>query len=189
MITFWVILSRKFYPIYHLRNVIWQIICCSTFIFHLTNLTIRETTNFCLKKFFAKNCKLYNFRIFLPYQNCLREGQVKVCKDVIIFFWTAYYNCYFFLKVYCHKSRYKRLFLGRIFSQITRVRLCIDKDWSYWANILVSPSIEKRVQWFYLTSFTSCYRWHSQSKNGLIFPNVVYSFPNIMKKVFIFSQM
>ena len=25
-------------------------------------------------------------------------------------------------------------------------------------------------QWFYLTSFTSCYRWQSQSKNGLIFP-------------------
>ena len=38
------------------------------------------------------------------------------------------------------------------------------------------------TQWFYLTSFTSSNMWHSQSKNGLIFPNFVYIFPNIMKR-------
>ena len=37
--------------------------------------------------------------------------------------------------------------------------------------------------------FYGLLRWQSQSKNGLIFPNFVYIFPDIMKKVFIFSQM
>ena len=56
-------------------------------------------------------------------------------------------------------------------------------------TISLGPTILWVVKWFYLAIFKAVYRSHSQSKNGLYFPNFMYFstyFPNFHK---IFAQI
>ena len=64
----------------------------------------------------------------------------------------------------------------------------LDKDYLKWLKC-GPKNCNSFAQWFYLTIFTAIYGSHSQSKNGLFFPNFMYFrtyFPNFNK---IFSQM
>ena len=64
-----------------------------------------------------------------------------------------------------------------------------EKSGSKWLGFRLGVRLSLRMQWFYLAIFEAVYGSHSQSKNGLYFPNFMYFssyLPNFNK---IFSQM